>query len=355
MKTLHVSSLPLKDVISDIAVGFDTDFTESCGIYEMGIPEKYGSGLITGTDFENGLGLIKYDCTFKGDLTFEYSLDRVHPVKFLFCLKGEIRHKFTDESVWHEIPQYKNAIVASSAHHGHCVSFRAGERILYTSLELERRKFQSKISCELSKIAKSWRAMLNDVTARKTFYHDGLYSLKLSLLFEEWDLYDSGDFLKKLYLEGLAYKIMVLQITQFQDDLKSEGKKTVLRKAELNQLMKAVEIIDNRLEDLPTIQDIALEVGLNANKMQQGFREIYDTSVNMYIREKRLETAKTLLLNTDETANAIASTVGYKSQSYLSKMFKETYGILPSEFRRNKEHKSFLPNTGLDLDEPYNT
>lgn len=355
MKTLYVSSLPLRDVIFDIAAGFATDYTESCGIYEVNIPEVFGSGSVIGTDFDDGLGLIKYDCTFKEDVIFEYSLDRIHPVKFLFCLQGEINHKFMDELLWHEIPRYKNAIVASSAHHGHSVRFRAGERILYTSLELERRRFQAKISCEPSTIAKSWRDMLNDVTASKTFYHDGFYSLRLSELFDEWDLYDSTDFLKKLYLEGLAYKIMVLQITQFQDDLKSEGKKTLLRKSELNQMLKAVKIIDVRLEDLPTIHDIAAEVGLNANKLQQGFREIYGKTVNMYIREKRLETAKTLLLNTDETLNAIASTVGYKSQSYLSKMFKETYGVLPSEFRRCKERKKFWPNTGLDIDEPYNT
>ncbi|MDT7827430.1 AraC family transcriptional regulator [Pricia sp. S334] len=355
MKTFYVSSLPLRDVISDVAREFGTDVTESCGIFEVKIPELFGCGTITGTDFDDGLGLIRYDCTFKEDVIFEYSLDKVHPVKFLFCLEGDISHKFMNESDWHEIPKYKNAIVASSAYHGHSVRFRAGQRTLYNSLELERRKFQGKISCEPHAIAKSWRDMLNDVTAKKTFYHDGFYSLKLSGLFEEWNLYDRTDFLMKLYLEGLAYKILTLQITQFQDDIKSEGKKTLLRKSELKQLMKAVEIIEDSLEDLPTINDLASEVGLNANKLQQGFREMYDKTVNKYIREKRLETARTLLLNTDDTLSAIAARVGYKSQSYLSKMFRENYGLLPSEFRRDKEQRKFRPDEGLNLKEPYNT
>lgn len=355
MKTLHVSSLPLRDVISDIGLEFGTEVTESCGIYEVKVPEKLGTGTVTGADFDYGLGLIRYDCLFEEDVIFEYSLDRIHPVKFLFCLEGEINHKFMDESTWHEIPKYKNAIVASSAHHCHIVRFRAGEPTQYLSLELERRKFQGKISCEPSSIAQSWRDMLNDVTARKTFYHEGFYSLRLSELFEEWDVYNSTDFLMKLYLEGLAYKILVLQITQFQDDRKSEGQKSLLRKSELKQLMKAVKIVEDRLEDLPTIAEIALEVGLNVNKLQQGFREIYAKTVNRYIREKRLETAKTLLLNTDETLSCIASMIGYKSQSYLSKMFREKYGILPSEFRNNRKHDKFRPNVGLDLEEPYNT
>lgn len=345
MKKLTVSSLPLRNVISDIAHELDTDYVKSCGIFYVRIPEHFGQGTIAGTDFDDGLGLIRYDCTFKEDVTIEYSVDKVHPVKFLFSTVGEIQHKFLDESIWHGILQYKNAIVASSAHHGHCIRFGAGLRTVYTSLELDRRRFQSKISCEPSSIDKSWREMLNDVGAKKTFYHDGFYSLELSQIIDKWDTYPEGDWLRKLHLEGLAYKILVLQITQFQDDIKSEGKKTLLRKSELNQMLKAVKIIEDRMEDLPTVEEIASEVGLNPNKLQLGFKELLGKTVNLYIREKRLETARTLLQSTDQTLSAIASTVGYKSQSYLSKMFREVYGIQPSEFRKNREWKSIRPDS----------
>ncbi len=345
MKRLTVSSLPLKEVISDIARELGTDYTTSCGIFHVAIPENYGQGNIVGTDFDDGLGVIRYDCTFKEDLIFEYSVDKVHPVKFLFTMAGEIRHKFMDESVWHKISKYKNAIVASSANHGHSIHFLAGERIVYSSLELDRRRFQSKISCEPITMVNAWREMLNDVTAKKTFYHEGFYSLELSRIIDHWDKYPRGDWLKKLHLESLAYEVLVLQITQFQDDIKSEGKKTMLRKSELNQMLNAVRIIEERLEDLPTIGEIALEVGLNANKLQFGFKELLGKTVNLYIREKRLESARTLLLNTDYTLSTIASIVGYKSQSYLSKMFREEFGIIPSEYRRNGSRKNIRPDS----------
>lgn len=339
MKKLTVSSLPLKNVVSDIARELGTDYSESCGIFYVRIPDSYGQGIIVGTDFNDGLGLIHYECTFKEDITIEYSVDEVHPVKFLFSMEGELQHKFVDESEWHSIPKYKNAIVASSAHYGHCIRFSAGEPTIYNSLELNRKVFQSKINCEPFSIVQSWRDMLDDVTAKKTFYHDGFYSLELSRIIDEWDKYPKGDWLKALHLEGLAYRILVLQITQFQDDLKSDSKKTLLRKAELNQMFKAIQIIEERLEDLPTISKIASEVGLNDNKLQQGFKELFGKTVNLYIREKRLESARTLLINTDQTLSTIASTIGYKSPSYLSKMFRDEYGVKPSEFRRHRERK----------------
>lgn len=337
MEKLTVSSLPIRNVISDIAQELGTDYTENCGIFQVNLPEPYGRGSISGVDFDDGLGLIYYDCIFDKDIVFEYSVDKVHPVKFLFSLEGEIKHSFINESNWHHISKYKNAIVASSAHHGHRIRFMAGERLIYSSLELDRRRFQSKIRCEPLSITKPWREMLNDVTARKTFYHDGFYSLALSEIMEEWNKYTDGDWLRTLHLEGIAYKILVLQIKQFQDDIKSEGKKTMLRKSEMNQILKAVQIIEERLEDLPTIGEIAREVGLNTNKMQKGFKEILGKTVNDYITEKRLSTARLLLLNTDYTLSTITSIIGYKSHSYFSRKFQETYGALPSEFRKNRD------------------
>ncbi len=354
MKRLTVSSLPLKNVISDIARELGTDYVKSCGIFHVEIPARYGEGSIAGTDFNDGLGVIRYDCKFKEDLTFEYSVDKVHPLKFLFSMEGEICHKFMDESTWHKISKYKNAIVASSAFHGHSIHFSAGERIIYSSLELDRRRFQTKISCEPTSIVKEWREMFNDITAKKTFYHDGFYSLRLSRIIDNWDRYPKGDWLKKLHLESLAYEILVLQITQFQDDIKSEGKKTMLRKSELNQMLKAIRIIEERLEDLPTIGEIAFEVGLNANKLQQGFKELVGKTVNLYIREKRLESARTLLLNTDQTLSNISSMVGYQSQSYLSKMFYQKYGVKPSEYRKNRERKSIHADSQFNVDSTVN-
>ena len=349
MKKLKVSSLPLKEVISDIAEQMSVEFSTNCGIYQVRLPQDIGSGIIIAADFDDGLGLIQYDCTFYEDVAFDFSVEDVHPVKFLFCREGRFDHQFLNESEWHELPQYKNAIVASSAHYGHTIRFYANERTIFSSLELERRKFQSKISCEPKTIAKSWRKMLNDVTAKNTFYHDGFYSLQLAEQFDEWGKFDDNDFLKKLHLEGLAYQILVFQIMQFQDDLKSEGRKTILRKAELTQFEKAVRIIEQEMEDLPTVSEIAREVGLNPQKLQQGFKELFGKTVNDFITDKRLDMAWTLLINSDHTLMSISSRIGYNNPSYLSKMFRERYGVTPSEFRRRSKKEILVPESILDL------
>lgn len=337
MRSIKVSSLPLKDVISDISKTLNVGYTEKCSLYELTLPEAVGKGKILGIDFDDGLGLIRYDCTFKIDIQFEFTVDKVHPLKFLFCELGSIAHRFSDESTQHELPLFKNAIVASSSHNGHIVQFKKEQRTIWNSLELDRRKFQSKVSCEMDNLSAPLNKLFNDITAKKTFYHEGFYSLELAAIFKVWSVYESDSFLKKLELEGSAYRILALQIVQFQDDLKKEGNKTLLRKSELNQLLKAIEIIEQQIDQLPRIEVLAREVGLNEKKLQQGFKEIVGKTVNGYIREKRLSKAKTLLMNTDYNLSFIANSVGYNSGSYFSKIFAREFNIGPAAFRKNAQ------------------
>lgn len=60
--TIQVSSLPLKDVIADIASVLNITYDENCTLFEISLPETVGEGTIKGIDFDDGLGLIECDC-----------------------------------------------------------------------------------------------------------------------------------------------------------------------------------------------------------------------------------------------------------------------------------------------------
>ena len=54
-----------------------------------------------------------------------------------------------------------------------------------------------------------------------------------------------------------------------------------------------------------------------------------------YIRYTRLEAARDLIRTTDLNISQIVYTIGFSSRSYFSKIFKNKYGITPSEFKEN--------------------
>ena len=335
MISIEVKSLPLEEVIQDIADACDTDYTESCEEYYLDIPPHMGAGSIRGINFESGMGILQYDCVFTEDVELQFVINKVHPLKFLYCLEGHLYHRFENSSEVHDIEQYQEAIVASDSFHGHILRFKKGVHTIVNSVEIARKDFQKKIKCDLVTMDDKLQDLFNDVRAQAAFYHDGFYSLKLADVFREMQEFEGKDFLKKLFLEGKAYQMLTEQIIQYEDDIRDVSDRSVLRITELKQIEAAAQIIKERISELNTIQSLAREVGLNTNKLQEGFQKLYGLTVNNYVQKVRLDLIKGLVLNTEYSISEIVHQVGLTSNSYLSKIFKDEFGTTPSEYRKN--------------------
>jgi AraC-like DNA-binding protein len=335
MIAIEVNSLPIDEVMHDISKAFGTNFSESCGEYYLDIPIHVGKGNIRGINFEGGLGIIQYDCLFYEDVEFQFTVNEVHPLKFLYCLKGSLKHRFENSEQIHQIVQYQEAVVASDLLNGHILRFSADTQTVINSLEITRKMFQQKIKCDLVTMDDTLQNLFNDIEAKKTFYHDGFYSLKLADLFREMQSFEEKDFLRKLFLEGKAYQMLTKQILEYEDDLADINSRSILRRSEVAQIEKAAKLIKHRISELDTIDSIAHEVGLNTNKLQEGFQDLYGLTVNHFIQKVRLDLIKDLILNTDFNISEIANRVGLSSKSYLSKIFKAEYDTTPSEYRKH--------------------
>lgn len=339
MKIIEVNSLPLKDVIRDISKVFKISFSENCGEYFLKLPPSIGQGTIRGINFEGGLGIIQYDCLFHEGLEIHFVVNNIHPLKFLYTASGILLHRFENEEEFHTIEQYQNAIVASSEHNGHVLLFKAGEKITVNSLEIEREKFQSKMECDLKSLDAELKKLFRDIKASGAFYYSGNYSLAISDILADMVEFKSENFTRKLFLEGLAYQILTHQILQYQDDKKEEGNRTLLRSSELKQINHISSLIESNISDVPTVENLAREAGLNINKLQEGFKKLYGSTVNNYVQKVRLDAAYNLLTKTDLSISEIVNAIGLSSKSYFSKIFKQRHGIAPSEFRKKQRTK----------------
>jgi AraC-like DNA-binding protein len=74
--------------------------------------------------------------------------------------------------------------------------------------------------------------------------------------------------------------------------------------------------------------------GTNATKLKKGFKILYNTTINQYLRNERLNRAKILLAEENLSIKEISEEVGYSNKSIFSKRFKEKFGVLPSTFLR---------------------
>jgi AraC-like DNA-binding protein len=83
-----------------------------------------------------------------------------------------------------------------------------------------------------------------------------------------------------------------------------------------------------------TIDALALEIGINRNKLNYGFKYVYGVTINEFQEKQRMEKAELLLSTTRKSVKAIASLTHYCTSSRFGVVFKKTYGITPLQFRK---------------------
>ena len=99
-------------------------------------------------------------------------------------------------------------------------------------------------------------------------------------------------------------------------------------------LDKINTFINANLDNLSLTPDLLCkEIGVSRSQMHRIIKEKTQLSITLYIRQKRLERAKNLLMNTDLRISEIAYKVGIESPQNFSKYFSEAFKITPTEFR----------------------
>lgn len=66
---------------------------------------------------------------------------------------------------------------------------------------------------------------------------------------------------------------------------------------------------------------------------RKGFKENTGVSPNAYVIQKRINAAKSMLLNNQINIKEIAINLGYPDQFSFSKQFKRVTGMNPTEFQ----------------------
>jgi two-component system response regulator YesN len=118
--------------------------------------------------------------------------------------------------------------------------------------------------------------------------------------------------------------------------------KTYQEDPALSPINKAKNWINQNLSEKITIQDISDLVYMNPTYFCQYFKKQTGITVLDYITDLRLETAKKLLEQEELKVNEIAQRIGYQDTKYFSRLFKQKWGSLPSEFRKKYKNSITL-------------
>lgn len=328
----YIKALPVEDIIGDLSKELDVPLEKDAGELTVHIPEKLGQGFVRGTSFSNGVGILEYYCTFYKDIELHFTVNKTQPLKFIFCSEGRVDHAFEENQEIHTIETYQNVIVSSSGHNGHILYFKANETVHISSLEIIREQFSKRNNYDFEGLEPKLKNLFEDSVAEKLFFYQGNYSIQAADIVEEINNKEFSGFLRSIFLEGKAYEMLAKQINQYHDDQFDEKRPLLLRRSDVEKVKRATEIINEDLTRNFSVDHLAKEVGTNVNKLQEGFKYMFDLTVNKYMQQVKLEAAKELLTNTDHNISQIVGMIGLNNRSYFSKIFKEKYGVSPKYF-----------------------
>lgn len=98
---------------------------------------------------------------------------------------------------------------------------------------------------------------------------------------------------------------------------------------------KAIAFMNSNYAKRITIEDLAGKVNLSPGHFSKLFKSITGETPIDFLNMLRLQKARIMLMNRDESITDIAIQCGFSTSSYFSSCFQEKYKMSPSAYRQN--------------------
>ncbi len=133
-----------------------------------------------------------------------------------------------------------------------------------------------------------------------------------------------------------------------------EDEDAEVRNTDLIRLQRIMEYINDNSHKRITLKEIAKMEHLNYYYLSHFIRNRLGMSYQEYLNTLRLDKAVKTLITTDMPITDISNSSGFTNINSFNNLFKNTYNITPTEFRKNQEYKMESENkiskSYLDVD-----
>ena len=315
----------------------DEDNNELC----FDFPKEVGDGYIKAIEFDFGIGIIIADFLLKENLSITFKKEKINPLKFFFNLDSKIEFIGSENQL--KLNRLESLMLGPGTNESQTFNFSKNKPTTFLYIQVNRKRFEEKIEQFINDMSEDLETLFRDLNGINKFYHKGYYSLEIASIIEDFKSCELTDFMQSIYLEGKTYEIITQYLQLYTSKNNRPDNHKLLRKSTVTKIEEAVSIIKKELDVRISVNTLAKRVGLNQNTLQCGFKQLFSTSVNEYIRDHKIEYAKNLLENSELNITEITYKIGINSRSYFSKLFKTKYGITPKQYiaqSRKEDNKS---------------
>ena len=137
-------------------------------------------------------------------------------------------------------------------------------------------------------------------------------------------------------IKGHYFKLKVIEIFLLLSIISTTNheKRSSYRKQQVDIVKAVNEYISTQFMKRITIDSLSDQFDIPTSTLKRCFKGVYGTTIHHYLKECRINAAKRLLQESDQSILEIANAVGYENGSKFTSAFKEATGVTPSDYRK---------------------
>ncbi len=323
------STEKLSDIFNSICSQLEGKMTENFGEIIIDVNNKLGQGYVRGTQVLKNKLFLEFNLKMNEDVTISLAELEFNPVHFFYCEKSSVAitvgHNYDEK----ELNEFQTAILSDKIATTN-LNFKADQHIKASVISVCKPYAET----QFSEVVKRIHERFQPQKGTMYFYYKGSYNVKVATTLAEIQQIQENELVRKLYLDGLVQMILAMEIKHHTEDMINENEiNGKLNRKELAAIKEMGERIKMEADLHYNVEEISMELGIPAAKLQEGFKHLFGRTVTDYIKHVRLEIAEELLKTTDLTISEVVYTIGFSSRSYFSKIFKEKYHCSPKSFQ----------------------
>lgn len=287
-----------------------------------GVPTCLGRGYSRGMALVPGVWLNFNDKEYHQDFVVKTPAHE-HPIQIGVFLSG-----YFDCNIYPRFGGTRSYFSGSGISPGYTESYQVGQRFTCMNVEIKPEVLDSFLMGNCQQSSHQVRQLFKGEDWKVAFYPNVTPEIR-AIAQQMWDAPYRGE-LKRLYLQAKVLELLVIYLDLIADS-SEQPRVSGLKSETIARLHYAREILETRLENPPSVLELAKQVGLSDRTLLRGFKQLFGTTVIGFSMQQRLKRAEHLLRQGDRTVSEVARLMGYGNLWYFASVFKRQFGITPSQ------------------------
>lgn len=290
----------------------------------METDKNVAQGFYEETIIEPGFFILKFNNETSVSQVFAREVSS-NFVQFHFCVKGSAVFTFNEGN--YTLPlREENSLLLYNPQRDLPLNVTVNAHSWVLSVLLPIKKFHGLFSTEADYIT-----FLNAENKDRKYYKDAQISPSMAIVLNQLMNFNLHSSIKPLYFKGKAYELISLYFNR-PADADIEQCPFLADEENVAKIKKAKQIIISRMAEPPTLQALSQEIKLPLNRLKEGFKQVYGTSVFGFLFDYKMETARQLLATGSHNVNEVGLKVGYSTASHFIAAFRKKFGTTPKKF-----------------------